>query len=375
MVIRPQFYLADFMTGQMLGPVLHLDNPSFSSSFEPGRFSAQMDMRKNASTFKESKAILSLLREGKCTLVPILEGLSNGSANPAQSRALGEWWISEVDATYSDPVVNIRGPEFAGYFKELLVTATWSGSFSAWVLMRDMMREATRTSQTISFTTGTGAGGPTVDVDIQKSQTDYWAAAQSAQDGGIGNGFEWRVATTLNADGIAPVSVTRTLALQAPEIRYERLGVTLELVTPGQSPASLVDMSRAWSEHSAATTVYGFGAGSGKDQVSAWTSRSRPEGEPGKSRMISVRDAMKYPVLKRATNRALQRATAADQVFPVVMPTDRYTPTIGEVYSWLREPSWSMPESESGTVRCAGWSWSRPSPGAPDNYVLQLVKG
>lgn len=373
MVMSPQFYLADFMTGQMLGPVLPLESVSLSSDFQPGRFSASLDMRKAAGSFRESASILKMLEAGKCTIVPIVEGLSNGTAAPDQSRVLGEWWIDDVQRTFSDPVVRLSGPEFAGYFKELLVSATWKGAYEAWHLVRDMMREATRTDQTIAFTTGEGRGGPLVDVEIETSKTDYWAGIESARDGDE-NGFEWRVVPSLIMDGVAPLAVGRTLSLGAPELRYHRLGVTLELTTPGTRPASLLDMSRGTSESASASTVYAFGTGMGKDQIKAWTSRARVPGEPIKTRMLTARDA-KYPALKRATNRALQRASPVDKVFPVTMPTDRYIPSLGGVYSWLREPSWSMPESESGEVRCVGWEWSQPSPGQQDQYVLQLVKG
>lgn len=373
MVLRPAYYLADFMTGQMLGPVLPLEAVTLVSDFQPGHFRASLDMRKAADSFAESAEILDMLEAGKCTVVPVLEGLSNGHANPAASRALGEWWISTVARDYSDPVVRLSGPEFAGYFKDLLVTQTWQGSFTAWALVRDMMREATRTSQTISFSTGVGGGGPTVEADIQKSRTDYWSAIQSVQDDNTA-GFEWRVSTSLGLDGIVPVSVVRTLTLGAPTIRYDRRSVTLELTTPGSTPASLTGMSRTTSEHASASTVYGFGAGGGEDQYSGWTSRSRVPGEPGKSKLIVVRDAMSNNQVRRATARALQRATPDDRVFPVSMPTDRFTPTLGELYSFLREPSWSFPTAESGDVRCAGWSWSQPRPGEADEYVVQLVK-
>ena len=372
MVMTPAYYLADFMTGSMLGPVLPLESVSLSSSFQPGHFSAGLDMRKATSSFREANVLLDMLRAGKCTLVPVLEGLSNGHAAPLQSRALGEWWISDVKATHSNPVVQLSGPEFAGYFKNLLVTATWKGSYEAWHLVRDMMREATRTDQRISLSTGEGRGGPLIDVEIEKSKVDYWSAIESARDGDA-NGFEWRIGLVLNQNEAAPFAVGRSLQLGAPDLRFHQLGITLDLVTPGTRPASALDMTRTRSESSAASTIYGFGMGAGTDQVSAWTSRSRVSGEPGKSKVITVRDA-KYPALKRATARALAKATPEERVFSVTMPTDRYVPSPGAVWSWVREPSWSMPDRAEGRVRVMGWSWRSPAPGAMDAYTLDLVE-
>ena len=163
------------------------------------------------------------------------------------------------------------------------------------------------------------------------------------------------------------------MQLGAPDLRFHQLGITLELVTPGTALASALDMTRTRSETAAASTIYGFGVGAGVDQVTAYTSRSRVPGEPGKSKMITVQDA-KYPALKRATSRALAKATPEDRVFSVHMPTDRYIPSPGAVWSWIQEPSWSMPERVEGTVRVLGWSWSSPSPGAQDVYTLDLVE-
>lgn len=372
MVLRPVFYLADFMSGNMLGPTLPLENVSLNSSLNPGRFSASLDMRKVANSFKEAKGILDLMREGKTTLAPVLEGLNAGTASPLTSRVMGEWWISDIDTTFSDPIVRISGPEFEGYAKEIQVTAAWQGEMDAFLVLRDMLREMTRTSQNVHLSLGTALAGFTVPVDIRNSQTDYWSAIQSLQDGGA-QSFEWRIQPSLGLDGITPYTVGRTLRMGSPTMRTERLGIALELKTPGTDPASLIDMDRSWSESAVATTIYGFGAGSGEDQIKAWTSRPRPPGEPGKSRLITVRDALTYGQVKRATAAALAGATPEQKVFPVVMPTGQYLPTISEVYTFLREPSWSMPEAFEGRARCVGWSWSSPRPGQPDVFTVQLV--
>lgn len=367
MGLKPVYYLADFMTGDMLGPTLPLEGVRLTSSLQPGRFDASLDMRKACDSFAEAKGLLDLMRAGKATLVPVLEGLWDGG-DRLTSRIMGEWWIGDIQATHSDPVVRLSGPEFAGYSKELLVTASWTGLKDPFVTVRDMIREMTRTDQTIDVTTGTAVAGFTVEVDVQKSKVSYWDAIRSLQDGGS-RSFEWWIEPSLHLDGLAPYSLGRTLRLGSPDIRFDRPDVTLELTTPGTPPASLLDMSRGWSESAVATTVYGFGAGSGETQKSAYTSRSRESGEPGKSRLVTVRDALTYDQVKRATAAALRRFTPEDKVFPVVMPTAAYTPRLCEVYGFIREPSWSMPELYQGQVRCVGWSWSSSS----DTYQLDLV--
>ena len=163
--------------------------------------------------------------------------------------------------------------------------------------------------------------------------------------------------------------------MAAPEFRVDRTDVTLELVTPGKTPATLIDFTRAQSEHQSSSTIYGRGGGMGESQLRASSSRALEEGEPAKTRLITVRDAVKTSTLRRATRAALRSQRALDRVFQVTLPTDWYTPVVGDLYSWRREPSWSMPETHSTEHRCVGWSWSSPRDGARDVYTVDLVEG
>ncbi|MGP5375290.1 hypothetical protein ACTXM8_04730 [Brachybacterium alimentarium] len=372
--MNPTFYLAEFMTGNFLGPALPLDAASLSSNFQPGQFSASLDMRKIARTFKESRTLLDMMKAGKATLIPVVETTGPGHRNPAPPRVLGEWWISKLESTYSDPVVRLSGPEWIGYAKETMTTRSWVGKYDVWTVLRQLLGRIKEVDQTIQLTLGTRQMGVEIDVDIREGDQDYWSAIQSLQDGSDGK-FEWRIEPELRyVDGVAR-GVTRTLRMAAPDFRVDRTDVTLELVTPGSTPATLTDFSRAISEHQSASTVYGRGAGMGDSQLRASSSRGLEDGEPAKTRLLTVSDAVKLSVLRRATRSALRSQRALDQVFQVTMPTDWYTPVVGEVYSWRREPSWSMPETHSAEHRCVGWSWTSGQPGTHDTYTLDLVEG
>lgn len=373
MVLRPVFYLADFMSGDLIYrfPMDALTVDRLRSSLEPGVFDASLDLRKAAESMAEARSILALMDAGTTTLVPVLEGTSAGVGNPPISRELGEWWIPKVNGSIKSPIVSLSGPEFAGYLSHLLVTQSWTGdALDPVATARDMLREAFTTDQTVAvdlqgWVSHTDARVP---VDVRLSTTDYWSAITGLQDHEDGP-FEWLIRSGLVQDGWTPQRVTRTLEVGQPVMDFQRPGITLEVTAPGLAPASLLDADWSRDEARAASTVYGFGAGSGDDQVRAYESRSRMAGEPGKSRRISVRDAMSPGQLRPHVRAALARATPTNHVFPATMPTDRYTPRTGEVYSWRNDESWTQP-ARAGSVRCVGWAWNPRS----DTYTLDLVE-
>lgn len=374
MVLTPTYYLADIQTGNLYGEALPLTNVSLTSSLGPGQFSADLDMRKFGEP-GDGYRVLDLLANGKCTLVPVLEGLSTGNGNPPTSRALGEWWISDVQDSPPDPIVSISGPEFAGYAAEVLVTDTWTyPSVDPVVLLRDMLTELYTSSQNIvvdlqSWVSHTNTKIP---VDIRTSTTDYLSAITGIQDSETGP-FEWMISTGLVLNGWSPTRVTRTLEVGQPRLASDRPGITLELAAPGYQPASLIGFSRDRSESRSATTVYGWGAGAGKDQIGGggvFSSRSRETGEPVKTRQVSDSTAMTVGELRRRTRAVLNASDPQNQAFSALMPTDRYTPRVGEVYSWRSDAQWTR-RAETGTRRCVGWSWQS---GGNDVYQLDLTE-
>ena len=153
MALTPTYYLANFMTGDLYGEALPLENVSLSSSMEPGSFSAQLDMRK-LGALGDGYSILNLIRNGKCTLVPALEGTFAGTGQPVISRELGEWWVTTVRDDPPSPIVQISGPEFAGYAKEVLLAGswvrTWVGVLDPVVTARDMLAALYSTSQDVA---------------------------------------------------------------------------------------------------------------------------------------------------------------------------------------------------------------------------------
>ena len=370
--MKPVYYLADFASGDLIYrfPMDAITPRRLTSGF-PGQFEMALDLRALGESMAGARSVLDLMDSGTTTIVPVREGVSTGIGNPPTSSELGEWWVAEVDGTIREPIVTLSGPEFAGYLQHRLVIRDWSSqSADPVATARQMMWEALRDGQTVEFTpqewiSHTGARIP---VDVRTGTTSYWDAIEGLQDAEDGP-FEWVLRSGLVQDGWTPKRVTRTLEVGQPALGFQRPDITLEVTAPGLVPASLLDATWSRDEGRSASTMYGFGAGSGDDQIRSTVSRSRAVGEPVKSRRVTVRDAMTVGQLRPHVRAALARATPANHVFTAVMPTDRYTPVVGSVYSWRNDETWTVP-ARGGQVRCVGWGWDQ----REDTYSLELVE-
>lgn len=370
MVLKPTYFLADFQTGNILGETLPLENVALSSSLQPGQFTATLDMRK-LGAFGEGYRVMELLSNGKCSLVPVREGVSTGVGNPVISSELGEWWISVVRDDPPSPLVTLSGPEFAGYAKSAMLINDFIGaSVDPVVATRQMLWDLFTTSQsvTVDLQSWISHTGARIELDAPRYSATYWDAIADMQEAD-GGPFEWMFRSGLVQVNGSPRRVTRTLEVGQPVLNFNRPDITLELSGPGKTPASLTGFSRERSMHRAASAMYGWGAGSGRDQIGpVGIGRGRASGEPVTSRTMTDPQAHTLAVLRRRTREAMNRLSPELQVWEAKLPTDRYTPQTGARYSWRSDAQWTR-RSESKQVRCVGWSWSSTG---PDEYVLQL---
>lgn len=370
--MKPVFYLADFASGNLIYrfPMDALTPKSLTSGF-PGQFQMELDLRGLGESMRGARSVLDLMNAGTTTLVPVREGVSTGIGNPPTSVELGEWWVSKVEGTIRSPLVTLSGPEFAGYLQHRQVLRTWSSqSADPVATARQMIWEALRTDQTVNFIPQNwiSHSGARVPVDARIGTVDYWNAIEALQDAEDGP-FEWVLRSGLVQDGWTPKRVTRTLEVGQPALGFQRPDITLEVTAPGLAPASLLDAGWSRDESRSATMMYGFGAGHGDDQIRSTRARARAAGEPVKSRRVTVRTAMTTAQLRPHVRAALQRATPSNHVFSAEMPTDRYTPQVGAVYSWRNDETWTVP-ARGGQVRCVGWGWNQQN----DTYSLDLVE-
>lgn len=371
MVLTPTWYIADFMTGSMVD-VLPLEGVRLSSGIVPGDFSASLDLRKTGLSKQGARRLLADLSNGKRTLVPVQEGVSTGAGSPPSSRALGEWWISKIVAHYRDPIVRLSGPEFAGYTEHVLVVNDRIGDEDPVEQARFLLGDLYNTSQTVAVDRGDWTSTVRIKMDIRTVRQTYASALNDlGSNAGAPAGFEWLIGTSLTLSGWSPTKVKRKLEMAQPTIRFPRPDILLEVTAPGLPIASLADATVTRDEAESASTVYGWGFGSGDDQIgSEFTSRAREADEPVKTRLISDPGAKNPAMLKRSTTRALARFTPELRDLSARLLASRFTPRAGEVYEWRADESWTRP-AENGEVRCVGWSWSTSD---PEFYDLDLER-
>lgn len=368
------YYLADFMTGDLLEPlpIGSVSGVSLDSSLKPGRVQATVNLEATGFSMAEARSWVGELQHGRCTLVPIREGVTNGIGN-ITSRELGEWWICAARGTRRSPEVVISGPEWDGYAQHVLLADDFIGdSVDPVVAARQMLWDLYTTSQSVAadlqeWISHTNAR---VRADFRRLTEDYWSAIkdlQTAEDGP----FEWMTRTGLVLDGWVPRRVTRTLEIGQPRMDFRRQDIVLEVSAPGQPPATLLDAGWGWDKRNAASTVYGFGGGAGDDQWGPlWRSRSRVPSEPAVNALITRRDAGSQVELYRYLDQALALQVPEEKTFPATMPIDSYTLRKGETVTFMADAGWSQPAVEH-LVQVAGWTWSDSS---PDVYDLDLVE-
>lgn len=372
MALIPTYYLADFMTGDLLEPlpIGAVSNVSLDSSLKPGRAEATVNLEAAGFSMAEARSWVNELQWGRCTLVPILEGVTSGTS--ITSRELGEWWICAARGTRRSPEVVISGPEWDGYAQHVLVAESVQGTVDPVATARELLGLLYSTSQDVvvdlqEWISHTGAQVP---ADIRRLRESYSTAIRDLQTTEDGP-FEWMTRTGLVLDGWVPRRVTRTLEVGQPRLDLRRTGIVLEVSGPGEAPASLLDAGWGWDKRSAASTVYGFGGGAGDDQIGPlYRSRAKQPSEPAVNTLMSRRDAGSDAELYRYLEAALALQVPEEKTFPATMPTDRYTLRKGETVTFMADAGWSQPAVEQ-LVQVAGWSWSD---GDPDMYDLELVE-
>lgn len=368
MALTPSWFLADFQSGVLYGEVLRLENVRLTSSLEPGEFSADLDVRQFGE-LGTAWRVMDLLRDGKCTLVPILEGTTRGPDKPPTSTPLGEWWISDIVDSPPSPIVRISGPEFAGYYKHVLaVEDARAERINAMVAVREQLEAANSTGQNIVMDIGDARDEEAVALDIVAGSTTVWDGIEEAA---LASGFQWRIDTGLEMEGWSPRQVTRRLNIGKPRLRREMRDIPLEISGPGAPATAVTTFTRTTRESANATGVSGWGAGSGKDQVAASTSRERRGAEPVKTRVLADPGAMTVAQLQQRVNGALREFSPQERAFTARFHAWFHIPRVGAAYSFYSDPQWTRPAA-SGDVYSVGWTWRSD---APEFYDLDLVEG
>lgn len=372
------FIPTDFLTGKFRTLDLPLENVTMSSSVEVGSFSADLDLRRivNDGDWVGAKHVLDAIQPGATTIVPVRQDLTAGHYNTVD-KAMGEWMVTDVQKTHASPVVKIVGMEFTGYTRLNVVTRNWKVTGVDPVkTARELLTDLMTSGQTVAFDPNewVSANGLKTDFEAQAGSVTYWDAIRDL----AADDFEWHVDTNvLGANGI-PTGVQRWLRFGEPTIRIPRDDVALEFVTPGKRPAAGLDMTGGNPIEAHCYDLWAFGSGAGTDQVKYRLQRDLPVRFPRLSRTFVARDVLKLNQLKGETRREMRRMNPVLIHFTATASMDLLPgggPRVGHVYPFFREPSISMPTSESGGhVRVLEWEWSQPRPGEDEVAKLTLVR-
>lgn len=367
MALTPTYFLADFQSGVLYGETLPLENVQLVSSLEPGRFSADLDVRK-LGALGEAWRTTDLLRDGKCTLVAILEGTTRGSDMPPDSTVIGEWWISDIEERLPSPIVRLSGPEFAGYYKHVhSVIDTISERYNGMQAVREQVTAVNTTGQNVAMDYSGAANVLPVGISVRKGVTTVWDGVETiASD----SGFQWRIETGLELDGWSPRRVTRRLIYGNPRLVYDLTSVPLELSGPGSPSTAVVSFGKATREGMNATSVTGWGAGAGEDQITAGAARPRRGAEPVKSRVVTDPTVTTTAEMQERVAGVLRTFDPRLKTFTARFHAWFHTPRVGATYSWYADPQWTRP-GESGEAYSAGWTWQSSN---PEFYDLELVE-
>ncbi|MCT1459861.1 hypothetical protein M3G03_09995 [Aestuariimicrobium sp. p3-SID1156] len=380
-----RFYSAAMLSGKIDSYELPLSNVRFSDSFtQVGSFEADLDMRRvvqmagldptrpSAAAFAECERVLRLVQRGNRTMVPIREDIDAGTSRPAWDRPMGEWWVESTSRTHASPVVRITGRTWRGYFDQNVMTKNWNlASVDRVAQFRQLITDLTTSGNEVQLDPGSGGttAVPKGPFKAEAGKDMYGAKMRELQ----GDAFEWDI----NVELTAPDQLRRYLRLYTPEIRGDRTDTALEAVTPGSIPAGVVDISDEQSVEQLCFDMWAWGSGAGADQPQARPRAVRPPGFPRWSRSWTGSNATTDEGVARDGARAIRELTAQYQPFQVEVASDAMPtggPVLGHAYTWIKEPSLSMPTSERGTARLVGWEWRQPRPGEPDTFTLSLLR-
>lgn len=374
-------FVAEVASGTIVGELPLHDVRLSASIRQPGPMSAKLDLRRivepvgdKAYAWSESAQVLDILRHGQHTIVSVIENSTAGALDPVD-LAVGEWWVTGLSGSHSDPVVSISGVEMGGYFAHQVTARDWDsgdGTVDAVWTAREIMHDATALQT------------PPIALDVLRGSTSAitaqtrWPAhsivvADALRELGGGTAWEWTIKPTVVSVNGIPDHVTRQLLLMAPRIE---LGdpdyLPLEILTPGSRPSTGLDVTWQDDVGDQATEMWSWGAGSGADQIRSGVVTTPPAGMPVLARLVtdsSVRYGSGATTLAQRALMDMQR-----QPFTVSVDASRMVPTVGGRRWVSREPSLSMPTGESFVARVIDWSWAQPSPGAIDQFSLTMER-
>lgn len=369
------YYAATWLTGEMYArelPLTEVKGSSRLSLRQPGTFSANLNLHSlidpdsPLSYWEQVADLYQLLRAGRFSIVP---ARGSEAATVTVGTPIGEWWINDVGRQHYSPIVELSGVEYPGYCAENVVAKKWRDRKTDVVkTCRQMLADLANYNQTQYISFPLAESAILGEVDVKAGSVSVLDAVRELQ----GDGFEW----TLEL-GMTGYVVTRKWVWGAPKLRTPRLDTVLELTTEGGDSASVLDLREDEATAQECHNLFAFGGGAGASQPMVEVAKPRQGDMPQLSRTVTASDVQTKAQLGREAARAMADLSPSKLPLRVAASPDRLPadgPQLGDVYTWIKEPSMSMPWGEKGQVRVVGWDWQPAATGQPELYTLELER-
>lgn len=370
-----RYYAADFVTGVIYPRELHIEDLSIAKNEQvAGPMSCVVNLEaataESADPLSEAAQILAMITPGACSIVPIREGGTNGTTGPIVDTVMGEWMITTMDRRHGSPRIPLRGGELGAYFAANVLASRHKGGDTL-ALGRELIAEAL---QGISYSmTGVTASGITTTERYEAGVRTYADVLQELQGD---RAWSWRVdyqVTPPGADGLRRLQ--RTIIFDVALDVAPQSGIMMELVAPGETPASALDCTISDDLGSQCTEVWAFGGGAGSSQIREMVPVPHPAWMPRISRNFTASDIMTHARLRGEGVRVAAAQRRERQPWTVELDMNRTVlPAIGSVQAYRREPSLSMPSLDEFNVRVREWSWKQPKAGQIETLTATVER-
>ena len=255
---RFRFWVAEVLSGDIVGEFRLVGSSSWSNRFGGGQFRANVSLShlrtRNGSSpdWGAVEQVMDWCTGGKYSVVVEMG-----------STIVGEWLIFSHEPTTSEGHVTISGFEWDGYpaFRSLNSVLKYD-DVDQMTIAKDLLDSVYLSFQSeLNMTIPTPpASGVTRTMDY-KNQTAYYSDLLdeiSLPD----DGFDWRVEPSVTRENGAPTKVNRTIVYGHPTLRRSST-IVVDHDGPGARSGNCVAFTQGYDFARSAEAVYGVGPGEG----------------------------------------------------------------------------------------------------------------
>lgn len=337
------------LTGDVAGEIRLAGHSRFASRFGGGDFSAGVSVGH------------LLRRDGQGMDWPavqrVVEWCTGGRYTLALTHddtLLGEWLIWSHEETTDDGVIAVRGFEWDGYpaFRSLNDNYIFSSSDQLTIARRLLNDAYTSYQPSMQITFQQHGSGVTREMKYYSHSAYYSDLLEEIAS--PDDGFDWRVTVAPEWGNGQLQRVLRHVHFGHP-VLSRATDIVVDHDGPGARSGNCVSFRQGYDFSKSAQSVYGIGAGEGAKQL--WEGLSDPrwtnQGYLITTRNVSFPGVDKRPALRALTRGALAEAAELRDPAQATLLTEKIPawPRLGDVVELDIEPTYSLPQGRTGTVR------------------------